>query len=80
MPKGKLKQLQFNLPVQGNNEAEVKTNPHKKVDKILTYFLGTNRIIGAHQNQFGGWSCGACQSCIQPICDSKSGFDKRYFR
>jgi len=44
---------------------------------IGNYFLGTNRIINAHQIR----SCEVCQSCIQsiqPICNSKSGFDIYY--
>lgn len=45
---------------------------------VANYFLGTNDIIDAHQNQFRGGMCGACQSCFEPICNSKSGFDINY--
>lgn len=42
------------------------------------YFLGTNKIIEAHKNGFNGGMCGACQSCFESICNSRSGFDFYY--
>lgn len=45
---------------------------------ILNYYFGTQHILDAHQNQFRGGMCGACQSCIEPICNSQFGFDFYY--
>jgi len=45
---------------------------------FVNYIFGTNKIIDAHEHQFRGGMCGSCESCNEPACDSKSGFDIYY--
>lgn len=44
---------------------------------FANFYLGTQAIQEAHQNQFRGGLCGACQSCPEQtgICQETSGFE-----
>lgn len=46
----------------------------------INYYFGTQSILNAHQNQYWGGLCGACETCIEQttICKETSGFDRNF--